>query len=97
MGLIGAFFFDHAADGFEDYIQIQPNEDIPQSSARSLDIVVSLLKVKTPVPPAVYSELKLFNIFLAKGSFISVCRGTASMIPVLGLIQRECELPSLLR
>jgi hypothetical protein len=40
-----------------------------------------------------YNALRLFNIFLASGSFISECLGTASMTPVLGFIHKECEVP----
>lgn len=44
-----------------------------------------------------YSAFKLFRVFIAKGSLISLCRGTASMVPVLEFIHRECDPPSLLR
>ena len=37
---------------------------------------------------------RLFSIFLANGSLISACRGTASIVPVFGLIHRACEAPS---
>ena len=42
-------------------------------------------------PKYYYSALRLFNIFLANGSFISLWRGTASITPVLGFIQSECD------
>lgn len=38
------------------------------------------------------SEIKLhpfFKIFLARGSLISLCLGTASIVPFLGFIQIE--------
>jgi len=44
-----------------------------------------------------YEASKLFNIFLAKGSLISVCLGTASTTPVLGLIHSEWAFPSRFR
>lgn len=37
---------------------------------------------------------RLFSIFLANDSLISVCRGTASIVPVFGLIHGACEAPS---
>ena len=45
----------------------------------------------------VHSASKFFKIFFANGSLISLCRGMASIIPVLGLIQSACELPSRFR
>ena len=44
-----------------------------------------------------HSALRFFKIFFANGSLISVCRGTASIAPFFGLIQSECEAPSLFR
>jgi hypothetical protein len=44
-----------------------------------------------------HSASKFFSIFIANGSLISVCRGTASTTPVFGLIQSECEVPSRFR
>ena len=41
-----------------------------------------------------HSACRFFRILFASGSLISTCRGTDSIIPVLGLIQRECEIPS---
>jgi hypothetical protein len=45
----------------------------------------------------VYNASKLRNIFWAKGSLISVCLGTVSTTPVLGLIHNEWDDPSRLR
>ena len=45
----------------------------------------------------VYSAPRFFRIFLANGSFTSLCRGTASITPLFGFIQRECDPPSLFR
>jgi hypothetical protein len=42
----------------------------------------------------IYSALRFFKIFFTNGSLISMCRGTASIIPFFGLIQSECEAPS---
>lgn len=36
-----------------------------------------------------YSASNRLRIFLAKGSLISLCRGTASEMPFLGFIQME--------
>ena len=47
-----------------------------------------------PACYAFYSAFKFLSIFFANGSLISLCRGTASITPVLGLIQRECDFPS---
>jgi hypothetical protein len=44
-----------------------------------------------------YSASSFLRIFLAKGSLISVCLGTASMTPFLGFIQSEWRPPSRLR
>ena len=44
-----------------------------------------------------YSAFKFFKIFLANGSFISACPGTASTAPFFGLIQSEWEAPCRLR
>jgi len=44
-----------------------------------------------------HSAFRFLRIFRASGSLISLCRGTASITPVLGLIQSEWEAPSLLR
>ena len=38
-----------------------------------------------------YSAFRFFKIFFANGSLISMCRGSASTTPFLGLIQREWE------
>jgi hypothetical protein len=48
-------------------------------------------------PVATYSAFKFFNILFAKGSLISLWRGTASIKPFFGLIHRECDLPSRFR
>lgn len=44
-----------------------------------------------------HSAFKFLRIFFANGSLISICRGTASTTPVLGLIQREWDAPSRFR
>jgi len=40
-----------------------------------------------------HSAFRFFKIFLANGSLISGCHGTASTAPFFGLIQSECETP----
>jgi hypothetical protein len=44
-----------------------------------------------------HSAFRFFKIFFANGSLISMCRGIASIAPFFGLIQRECEAPSLFK
>jgi len=46
---------------------------------------------RTGIPPKASHVSRLFSIFLANDSLISVCRGTASIAPVFGLIHGACE------
>jgi hypothetical protein len=44
-----------------------------------------------------HSAFRFFKILFANGSLISTWRGIASITPFFGLIQRECEVPSLFK
>ena len=80
--------------------------DLPECGAiRVEEFAVALrggeLRLQPPSPEVecsgFHSAFRFFKIFFANGSLISMCLGTASITPFFGLIQRECEVPSLFK